>query len=239
MTTAHINAAPGDFATDVLMPGDPRRARRITEQLLTDARLVTDTRGILGYTGKYRGQALSVMASGMGMPSATIYATELVREFGVRRIVRVGTAGGLTPEVKLRDVVIATAAHTDSAMTASRIPGVSFSHTPAFPLAARAVRAGSAFSREGRVVHVGAVFTSDHFYLARPEMTHALAAHGTLATEMEAAALYAVGAAEGCQMLAVVTVTDHMLTSEELSPAEREESFDDALQVAVAALADD
>ncbi|WP_029251565.1 purine-nucleoside phosphorylase [Paraoerskovia marina] len=237
MSTAHISADAGDFAPDVLMPGDPYRARNMAAQLLDDARVVSDVRGIQAYTGTHAGRPLSVMASGMGSPSATIYATELVREFGVRRIVRVGTAGGITSRVGLRDVVVATAAHTDSAMTASRIPGVHFSHTPSFAMAARAVAADTAAARDGRV-HAGAVFTSDHFYLDRPDLNTALAAHGTLAIEMESAALYAVAAAEDAEALTVVTVSDHLLTREELTSDDRARSFQDALEVALAALAD-
>jgi purine-nucleoside phosphorylase len=237
MATAHIAAEPGDFAPDVLMPGDPLRARRMADLLLEDAKLVTEVRGMFGFTGLHQGRPLSVMASGMGMPSATIYATELVRFFGVRRIVRVGTAGALSLDVDVRDVVVATSAHTDSAMTAARIPGITFSHAPAFDLAARAV-SGGRLVIHGPRVHAGPVFSSDHFYLERPEVTPALTAHGTLAVEMEAAGLYAVAAAEKCQALAVLTISDHLLTGQQLSSAEREESFQGALAVALAALAD-
>jgi purine-nucleoside phosphorylase len=237
VATPHIGAEPGDFAADVLMPGDPLRARRIANLILDDARLVTEVRGILGFTGTYQGRSLSIMASGMGMPSATIYATELVRFFGVRRIVRVGTAGGLGPDVALRDIVIATSAHTDSAMSAVRIPGIAFSHAASFDLAAAAVAAGRKLL-DGPGIHAGSVFTSDHFYLERPDVIAALRAHGTLAVEMEAAALYAVAAAERCAALAVMTITDHLLTSAALSSVEREESFQAALSVALAALHD-
>lgn len=237
MATAHISADLGDFAGDVLMPGDPLRARRMADLLLDDARLVTEVRGILGFTGTCQGRPLSIMASGMGMPSATIYATELVRFFEVRRIVRVGTAGGLGPDVGLRDVVIATSAHTDSAMSAVRIPGIAFSHAASFGLAAAAMAAGRD-SPDGPVIHAGPVFTTDHFYLERPDVIAALRTHGTLAVEMEAAALYAVAAAERCEALAVMTITDHLLTSDELSSTEREESFQAALSVALAALHD-
>ena len=120
MATPHINAEPGDFAADVLMPGDPRRAMRIAETVLDDARLVTEVRGVLGYTGTVQGRPISVLASGMGMPSMTIYATELFRFFGVQRIIRIGTAGGMAPHLDVGDVVIASAAHTDSAMSAGR-----------------------------------------------------------------------------------------------------------------------
>ncbi|HEY0185985.1 MAG TPA: purine-nucleoside phosphorylase, partial [Cellulomonas sp.] len=120
MATPHISAEPGDLAPDVLMPGDPRRATRIAETVLTDARLVTQVRGILGYTGTWQGRPVSVVASGMGVPSISIYATELFRFYGVQRIIRIGTAGGMSPQLDLGDVVIATAAHTDSAVSEHR-----------------------------------------------------------------------------------------------------------------------
>src|SRR5687768_4580151 len=138
MATPHINAEAGDFAPDVLMPGDPRRAMRIAENVLEDAHLVTEVRGILGYTGTFEGRPVSVLASGMGMPSMAIYATELFRFFGVRRIIRIGTAGGMAPHLQVGDVVIASAAHTDSAMTAGKIPGIHYSHAPSFALLAAA-----------------------------------------------------------------------------------------------------
>ncbi|MFJ9004018.1 purine-nucleoside phosphorylase [Streptomyces canus] len=232
MVTPHISAAPGDFAPDVLMPGDPRRARRIAETILQDARLVTDVRGIEGYTGTYRGVPLSVLASGMGMPSVTIYATELFRFYGVRSIVRVGTAGGIPASVGLRDVVVATAAHTDSAMGSRRIDGVHLSHAASFRLAAAAAQAAGT----GQHTHVGPVFTTDHFYLERPALFEQLEDHGTLAVEMEAAGLYATAAAEGGQALAVLTVSDHVRHAEALTPAERETDFDRAVTIAATAL---
>ncbi|MEU6351933.1 purine-nucleoside phosphorylase [Streptomyces sp. NPDC047072] len=232
MVTPHISAAPGDFAPYVLMPGDPRRARRIAETILLDSRLVTDVRGIEGYTGTYRGVPLSVLASGMGMPSVTIYATELFRFYGVRGIARVGTAGGIPASVGLRDVVVATAAHTDSAMGSRRIDGVHLSHTASFRLVAAAAQAAGT----GPQVHVGPVFTTDHFYLERPALFERLEAHGTLAVEMEAAGLYATAAAEGGHALAVLTVSDHVRHAEALTPAERETDFDRAVTVAATAL---
>lgn len=233
MSTPHIGAAPGQIAPRVIMPGDPRRAERIAREHLADAELVTDIRGILGFTGTHEGMPVTVIASGMGGPSMTIYATELARFYGVERIVRVGTSGALRDDVAVRDVIVATAAHTDSAMSASRIPGISFSHAPDFALAAAAVRGAETASAR---THVGAVFSSDHFYLERPAITAALGAHGTLAVEMEAAALYAVGAAEGIQTLAVLTVSDHVLTGEALPASERESAFAGALGLALVAL---
>ena len=144
MATPHIDAEPGDFAPAVLMPGDPRRAKLIAETLFESPRLVNEVRGILGYTGTFDGRPISVLASGMGCPSITIYATELYRFFGVRRIIRVGTAGGMQEALQLGDVIAASAAHTDSAMASARIPGVSMSHAPTFELLASAVGAARA-----------------------------------------------------------------------------------------------
>ncbi|WP_062517229.1 purine-nucleoside phosphorylase [Demequina gelatinilytica] len=233
MPTPHIRAERGQIAERVIMPGDPKRAERIATEYLEGAELVTDVRGILGFTGTWDGRRVTAMASGMGAPSITIYATELAREYGVTQIVRVGTAGGMSTEVGVRDVIIATGAHTDSATTASRIPGVSFSHVPDFGLASAAVAEASRLGGDARV-HAGTLFTSDHFYLERPELSAALTAHGTLAVEMEAAALYAVGAAERIRTLAIVTVSDHLLTGESMSSEERETQFDAAVRIALA-----
>jgi len=232
--TPHIAAAPGDFAPAVLMPGDPRRAQRIAEQLMPDARLVNDVRGMLGYTGTVDGRPLSVMGSGMGQPSATIYATELFREYGVQRIIRVGTAGGISPAVRVGDVLVGLGAHTDSAMNQHRIPGVNFSAVASFELAEAAVRA----AREQGVerYHVGTIISRDHFYLKVPGQTEALGAYGVLGVEMEAAALYGVAAELGRQALTVLTVSDHLLdSSQDMSAEERETTFQGALSLAVAA----
>ena len=236
MATPHLSAEPGDFAPDVLMPGDPRRARHIAETVLDDARLVTEVRGILGYTGTHQGRPISVLASGMGMPSISIYATELFRFFGVRRIIRIGTAGGMAPSLELGDVVIATAAHTDSAISANRIPGIHYSHAPSFALAAAAVAAARAGSHAG-AVHVGAVFSSDAFYLERPTTNVLLVDHGTLAVEMEAAALYAVADAEGGEALAICTISDLLFRDSALSADERELLFDHSVRIGLAAFA--
>lgn len=230
MATPHISAEPGDFAPVVLMPGDPLRARRIAQELFDDARLVTQVRGILGFTGSYAGRPVSVLASGMGGPSLAIYATELARFYGVTRIVRVGTAGGLQSGMPLGTVVAASVAHTDSAITATWIPGVRFGAAPAFPLLRAAVDAAE---RDGVGLRVGAVFSSDTFY--RDDSPEQLARFGTLAVEMEAATLYAVGAKEGIQTLALLTVTDDLTTGEHLSSDEREGGFGTAARLALAA----
>ncbi|MCU1526944.1 MAG: DeoD-type purine-nucleoside phosphorylase [Frondihabitans sp.] len=234
MPTPHINANDGDIAPLVLMPGDPRRATLIAERFFDEPRLVNEVRGILAYTGTVDGRAMTVMASGMGMPSVTIYATELARHYGVKRIVRVGTMGGAQDFLRLGDVIAASAAHTDSAMSTVRIPGVSMSHAPTFSLLRAAVEHGE---RTGKTLHVGAVFTTDSFYQPNPAVGAQMVAHGVLGIEMEAAGLYAVGAAEGIETLMIGTVSDHLYKTEEMSPAERESTFEGVLPFAIAALA--
>lgn len=235
MATPHIAAEPGDFAPAVLMPGDPRRAQRIAELVLDEPRLVTDVRGMLGFTGTHEGRPLSVMGSGMGQPSFSIYATELFGQFGVERIIRVGTAGGIAPQVEVGDVVIATGAHTDSSMNQLRIPGVNFSAVADFRLASAAYRESLAEDFTARV-HTGTIISRDHFYFTPEGQTENLARYGTLCVEMEAAALYAVAAEFGAQALAVLTISDHLLDhSGDMSAEHRETRFQDSLRLAVAA----
>lgn len=255
MATPHIGAEPGDFAPDVLMPGDPRRAQRIAETVLDDARLVTEVRGILGYTGSFDGRPVSVLASGMGIPSISIYATELYKFFGVERIIRIGTAGGMARHLDVGDVVIAHAAHTDSHVSANKIPGIHYSHAASFALTAAAAVAagvgpgtenhgrkeeggtGRRRRRKSGAVHVGTVFSSDVFYADRPATMDAMVAHGTLAVEMEAAGLYAVADQHGKQALAICTISDLLFRDASLSSDERELLFDRSVAFGLAAFA--
>ncbi|MCI1675903.1 MAG: purine-nucleoside phosphorylase [Ancrocorticia sp.] len=232
MATPHISAEPGDFAPAVLMPGDPKRAERIAHLLLPDARLVTDVRGMLGFTGTYQGKPLSVMGSGMGQPSAGIYVTELMKFYGVQRVIRVGTTGGIAAQVKVGDVIIATGAHTDSAMNNYRIPGVNFCPTASYNL----VRAAADAVHEGERVHIGTIISKDHFYFAVPGQSEAAAAYGVLGVDMESAAIYAIAAEYGREALTVLTVSDHLFDkSVEMTSEERESKFQLALRLAVAA----
>lgn len=234
MPTPHNTAQPGDIAPLVLMPGDPRRAARIAEEFLDDAVKVSDVRGIGAYTGSYQGTPMSVMASGMGIPSIAIYATELFRFYGVRRIVRVGTCGGISAKVAVRDVVIANAAHTNSAVARVFVPDVTLSLAPSFDMLRGAVDAARSLDQ---AVHVGPVFSSDFFYLDRPDITDGLDKVGTLGVEMEAAALYACAAIEGAEALAVLTVSDHLRHGGgDMTAEERETNFQASLRVAAAAL---
>lgn len=229
MTTPHIAAGPDEIAPLVIMPGDPKRARRIARELLDDARLVTEVRGIPGFTGTLRGRPVTVMASGMGAPSIGIYATELFRFYGVERIIRVGTAGALQESLSLGDVVVASAAHTDSSLPTVRMAGVTLSLAPSPRLLAAAMAAAPA-------ARVGPVFSSDHFYLSRPALLDGLTEVGTLAVEMEAAGLYGVAAAEGREALTIVTISDHIRTGEAMSAELRESRYEAALDVAVRTL---
>lgn len=233
MPTPHIAAGPGEIAPLVLMPGDPRRGRRIAQEFFDDPRLVTDVRSIEGWTGSIRGRAVTVIASGMGIPSMSIYATELYRFYDVQRIVRVGTTGGLAEGQALGDLVIASSAHTDSALPGLQIPGVSLSHAPAYGMLEAAVHAARSRSLPYRV---GPVLSSDTFYGSPPEKVAALAARGTLGIEMESAGLYAIAALEGREALTVLTVSDHILRGEEVSSADRETGYAPMVEVAVEAL---
>lgn len=235
MTTPHISAEPGQIAPLVLMPGDPNRATRIAERHLDGAELVSEVRGIGCWTGTWHGTPMSVMASGMGIPSVSIYATELFRFFGVRRIVRVGTCGGMTDAVAVGDTIVATAAHTNASLSTLLVPGVSLSWAASYPLLRGAMDA-AAHADAGRV-HAGSVYCTDHFHLARPEIIRGLAALGTLGVEMESAGLYACAAAEGGEALAVLTVSDHLCdASRDMSARERETLFATSVEVAAAAL---
>jgi purine-nucleoside phosphorylase len=229
--STHIGAAAGDIAPVVLFPGDPLRAKWIAETFLEDARCYTEVRGMLGFTGTWRGQRVSVQGSGMGQPSMAIYATELFRDYDVQSIIRVGSAGALTEKVKIRDIVIASGACTDSGMNRVRFEGLDYAPVADWSLLAAA--AAAAGSRDD--VHVGLIFSGDSFYPARPELMGRMVDHGVLAIEMEASALYTIAAGEGRRALAICTISDHIVTGEETSSQEREQTFGDMVEIALAA----
>jgi purine-nucleoside phosphorylase len=233
--STHIAASPGDIAPLVLMPGDPLRAKWIAETFLDDARCYTEVRGMYGFTGTWQGQPVSVQGSGMGQPSLAIYATELFRDYDVQSIVRVGSAGALTEKVKVRDIVIAAGACTDSGMNRVRFEGLDYAPIADFGLLARAVAAAGERTDDQADVHVGLIFSGDSFYPARPELMARMVEHGVLAIEMEASALYTIAAGHGRKALAICTVSDHIVTGEETSSQEREQTFGDMVELALAA----
>jgi purine-nucleoside phosphorylase len=226
--TTHIGAAAGEIAPVVLMPGDPLRARWIAETFLDDATCYTEVRGMYGYTGTWEGQRVSVQGSGMGQPSMAIYANELFREYDVQSIVRVGSCGALTERVAVRDLVIAAGACTDSGMNRITFGGLDYAPIADFAL----LRDAAAAAPEA---HVGLVLSGDSFYPTRPELTATMVEHGVLAVEMEASALYTLAARYGRRALAICTVSDHVVTGEETTAAERERTFDRMVDVALTA----
>jgi purine-nucleoside phosphorylase len=225
-----MNAEPGGFAETVLMPGDPLRAEYIAEKWLDGARRVTDVRNMWGYTGEYRGIPVSVMAHGMGIPSVSIYCTELIRDYGVRRVIRVGSCGTTHPDVKLRDVLIAMGASTDSGVNRMRFGGYDFAAIATFSLVQHAVRA----AEENEVrYHVGNIFSADLFYTPDRAMFETLAKYDVLGVEMEAAGIYPIAAELGAEALAICTVSDDIRSGDALSVADRQTGFDDMIEIAL------
>jgi purine-nucleoside phosphorylase len=228
--STHIGARQGQIAPHVLMPGDPYRARWIAQTFLEDAELYNDVRGMLGYTGTYKGVRISAQGSGMGQPSIAIYAQELMEQYDVQTILRVGTCGGMSERVSVRDVVLGVAASTDSAMNAVRFGAAHFA--PAADLDLLRIAADVAEEKTLPVV-AGGLFSADQFYNPDPDMLPGLARYGVLGVEMEAAALYTLAAKLGRRALAVCTVSDHLLTGEETTATERQESFTDMIELAL------
>lgn len=233
MPTPHISAEKGDFAEAVLLPGDPLRAKYIAETFLEDAVEVNAVRNMLGYTGTYNGNRVSVMGTGMGIPSASIYATELVNEYDVKRLVRVGSCGAISTDVKVRDVVIGIGACTDSVVNRARYGGWDYAATADFELARAAVDAAEA---AGKDVKVGNVHSADLFYNPTSHVWDTLESMNVLAVEMEAAGLYGVAAEHGARALTIATVSDHIRTGEATSSDERQSTFDDMVVIALDAL---
>jgi len=224
--STHIGARPGEIAPTVLMPGDPLRAKWIAETFLDDAKCYNEVRGMYGYTGTWRGERVSVQGSGMGQPSLAIYANELFDEYDVQRIIRVGSCGALTPKLKLRDVVIASGACTDSSMNRIAFEGLDYAPVADFGLLRAAYEASTRLDATGpegdQTVHVGLIFSSDSFYAA-------------LAVEMEASALYTLAAKYDRRALAICTVSDHVVTGEQTSSQEREQTFGTMVEIALTA----
>ena len=230
LPTPHIEARPGDFAPTVLMPGDPLRAKHIAEAFLTDAQQVNGVRGMLAFTGEYLGSRVSVMGSGMGIPSISIYAKELWTEYEVETIIRVGSCGPSHSGVGLRDILIGTGACTDSKVNRGRFNGHDFAAIADFDLARKAVSTAEGLEIP---VRAGNLFSADLFYSPDPGMFDVMERMGILGIEMEAAGLYGCAAECGKRALAICTVSDHIRTGEATSSEERQTTFNDMVRVAL------
>lgn len=229
--STHIGAQPGEIAERVLMPGDPLRAKWIAENFLEGARCYSTVRGMFGFTGGYQGVAVSVQGSGMGMPSASIYSHELITEYGVTTLIRVGSCGALLADLKLRDVIAASGSATDSNMNRIRFDGlIDYAPVADFGLLRTAVDVAA---RRGVAMRVGPILAADSFYTDRPDLYDRLADYGVLAVEMESAALYTIAARHRVRALTVLTVSDHIKTGERTSAEDRERTFREMVEIAL------
>lgn len=228
--SVHIGAKQGDIAESILLPGDPLRAKYIAETFLDDVTCYNEIRGMLGFTGTYKGKRVSVQGAGMGVPSISIYVNELIREYGVKNLIRVGTCGGIQKDVHVRDVIIAMTACTDSNMNHLTFPGFDFAPCASFDLLKAAYDTGI---EKGLHIRVGNILTADVFYRESMEIVKKLGEYGVLAVEMETTALYTLAAKYGVHALSILTVSDHIFTGEETTAQERQTTFNDMIIMAL------
>lgn len=230
--TIHIGAKPGDIAETVLLPGDPYRAKWAAETFLDNPVCVNEVRGMLGFTGSWKGNRVTIHGSGMGMPSLSIYANELIRDYGAQTLIRIGSCGAMQERVRLRDVILAMTSSTLSTPSCGIFRELNFAPSADWSLLKAAWDAAQA---RGTKTHVGGIYSSDVFYDERPDLNEQMIRHQTLAVEMEAAELYTVAARYGRRALAVLTVSDHLITHEALPSEDRERSFGDMVEIALEA----
>lgn len=228
--SVHIGAKQGEIAETILLPGDPLRAKFIAETYFENISCYNEVRGMLGFTGTYKGKRISVQGTGMGIPTTSIYVNELISEYGVKNLIRVGTCGAMQEHVHVRDVVLAQASCTDSSMNRHVFGGYDFSPIASFPLLKGAYDNGIA---KGLNLHVGNIFSSDMFYRDDKSIVQKLMDYGVLAVEMETTALYSLAAKFGVNALTILTVSDHLLTGEETTSQERQTTFHDMMEVAL------
>ena len=226
----HIGAKAGQIAEAVLLPGDPLRAQFVAETYLDSPECYSRIRGMLGFTGHYKGKMVSVQGTGMGIPSVSIYAHELINEYGAKRLIRIGTCGALQESMKLGEVVLAQAACTDSSVNRIRFQGCDFAPAASFQLL---LTAHGAAEKRGVSVRVGTVLTSDTFYADEPDSWKIWARYGVLAAEMETAALYTLAAGHNVQGLSILTVSDSLVTGETASSEQRQQSYTDMMEIAL------
>jgi len=228
--TVHIGADKEDVADTILLPGDPMRAKFIAENYLEDIECYNQVRGMLGYTGKYNGNKISVQGTGMGMPSISIYANELIKDFGVKNLIRVGSCGSINENAKLRDVILAGGASTTSGMNEDRFDGGDYAPTPDFELLLKAYN----IAKENETkVKVGDVLSEDKFYNDNSDHWKKWAKYGVMALEMETAELYTLAAKYNVNALSILTVSDSLISGEELPPSAREKTFTDMMEIAL------
>ncbi|WP_213686014.1 purine-nucleoside phosphorylase [Roseicyclus sp.] len=230
--TVHIGAKPGEIAETILMPGDPLRAEWAAKTFLDTPVCVNQLRGMLGYTGTWRGHRVTIHGSGMGMPSLSIYANELIRNYGAKTLIRIGSAGAMQAHIGLRDIVLAMGCSSLSTPSRGIFREMQFAPCADYGLLTAAHRAALA---RGVPTHVGGIYSSDVFYDERDDLNAQLMRHGVLAVEMEAAELYTLAARYGVRALAVLTISDHLITKEELPSADRQSSFGDMVEIALEA----
>ena len=227
--SVHIGAGAGEIAERVLLPGDPMRAKWIAETFLDDPKCYTEVRGMLGFTGTWQGVRVSVQGSGMGMPSASIYTHELINEYGVTSVIRIGSCGALATSLNLGDVIAAIGAATDSNMNRFRFDGlIDYAPVADFGLLRASVEVAE---RRGVAMRVGPILAADAFYTDRPDLYDALADYGVLAVEMESAAIYTIAARYAAKALTILTVSDHIKRGDRMDAAQREQGFSDMVQI--------
>lgn len=234
--TIHIGAKKNEVAPTVLMPGDPYRAKWAADTFLKDAKLVNEVRGMLGFTGTWNGHPVTIQGSGMGMPSLSIYANELISEYDAQTLIRIGSCGGMQPHVAVRDVIIAMTASTITSPSSGIMKELNYAPCADWDLLEAAVKAANG---KGTTTHVGGIYSSDVFYAERPDLDEQMVRHGILAVEMEAAELYTLAARHNRRALAVLTVSDHLQTGEALPSEDREKTFGDMVEIALQAAFDD
>ena len=226
----HISAKKDQIAETVLMPGDPYRAKWAAETFLNDAICVNETRGMLGYTGTWQDHRVTIQASGMGMPSLSIYANELIKDYDVQTLIRIGSCGAMQPGIALRDVILAMTTTTLSTPSRGIFKDLNFAPCADYGLLSAAQRAAV---KAGITPHIGGIYSSDVFYDERPDLNAEMVRHGILAVEMEAAELYTLAARYQRRALAVLTVSDHLLTKAALPAKDRESTFGDMVEIAL------
>ena len=228
--SVHIAAKNGEIADTVLLPGDPKRAKWIAENFLENAVCYTDIRGMLGFTGTYKGKRISVQGTGMGIPSMSIYITELMKDYGVKTLIRVGSAGSYQEDVKIRDIVVALSASTDSNINNRRFKGASFAPTVNFDLLSKVLKTAE---EKNIKIKAGNILTSDEFYNDDPSYFKKWAEFGVLAVEMETAALYTLASKYKAKALSILTISDSLVSPEITSSEEREKTFNEMIELAL------